>query len=507
MDRKKHIVIIGAGIAGLSAASYLRRNNYEVTLLEKHRLPGGLCTSWERNGYTIDYCVHWLMGSKPDTEYYRIWQELEAFTNIDGSTVPIENFDDFTTIGLPHNESLHLYSDIDQLEQEMMRIGKEDAKEISIFCDTLRSLAYLDMPSITEEMNAVRWLRYLVRNFSRLRHMIRHMMPLDEYAKRFTNVQLKELFKAGIPGDWSLASLSLGLAKQHTKRAGYPIGGSLNLAKNIERTFLAQGGSVRYGAKVTKVLVENNCAKGVLLGTGEEIAADYVISAADGYTTLYSMLEGKYLPKPVLQAYKEYPLFPSSVYVALGVSGERKELPHAALPLLETPLVLPDGSEHPRFSVTVYNFDTTLAPKGSTLITVLLNTWNGSYWSELAKSDRKAYEEAKKAIADKVIDHLENIFGNIRNSVEMLDVSTPHTVMRYTGNWKGSYEGFAPTRKTLSSSLPKKLKGLQNFAMIGQWTQPGGGLPTAAKDGRDIAIRICKEDAIPFKSRISEKSV
>jgi phytoene dehydrogenase-like protein len=506
MVHHKHIVIIGAGIAGLSAASYLQRNNYQVTLLEKHRLTGGLCTSWERNGYTIDYCVHWLMGSKPGTEYHRIWQELEAFTNIDGSTVPIVNFDDFTTIGLPNNESLHLFSDIDQLQDEMLRLGKEDAKEILIFCNTLRSLAYLDIPSITDEMNFGRWLLFLVRNFTRLRHMIRHMMPLNEYAKRFSNPKIKELFKAGIPGDWSLASLSLGLAKQHTKSAGYPVGGSLNLAKNIERTFLALGGTVRYAAKVTKVLVEDNCAKGVLLGNGEEIAADYVISAADGYTTLYSMLEGKYLPKPVLQAYEEYPLFPSSVFVALGVEGDRTDLPHATLPLLETPLVLPDGSEHPRFSVTVYNFDPTLAPKGSTLITVLMNTWNGTYWSELAKTNRKAYEDSKKAIADKVIDHLEKIFGNIRDSIEMLDVSTPHTVIRYTGNWKGSYEGFAPTKKTLSSTFPKKLKGLRNFAMIGQWTQPGGGLPTAAKDGRDIAIRICKEDKMPFKAQIPTES-
>ncbi|NBC28369.1 MAG: NAD(P)/FAD-dependent oxidoreductase, partial [Spirochaetes bacterium] len=80
-----------------------------------------------------------------------------------------------------------------------------------------------------------------------------------------------------------------------------------------------------------------------------------------------------------------------------------------------------------------------------------------------------------------------------REALDDVDVSTPHTVIRYTGNRRGSYEGFAPTPTTLSSSLPKTLPGLSRFAMIGQWTAPGGGLPTAAKDGKDIARRVKRE--------------
>jgi len=87
----KHVVVIGAGIAGLSAASYLLRNGYAVTVVEQHDKPGGLCTSWKRKGYTIDYCVHWLVGTKPGTDFHQIWEELGALTNGDGSPVPIVN--------------------------------------------------------------------------------------------------------------------------------------------------------------------------------------------------------------------------------------------------------------------------------------------------------------------------------------------------------------------------------------------------------------------------------
>ena len=50
----KRVLVIGAGIAGLSAASYLQRNGFETEIFELHDLPGGLCTSWKRNGYTFD---------------------------------------------------------------------------------------------------------------------------------------------------------------------------------------------------------------------------------------------------------------------------------------------------------------------------------------------------------------------------------------------------------------------------------------------------------------------
>lgn len=133
----------------------------------------------------------------------------------------------------------------------------------------------------------------------------------------------------------------------------------------------------------------------------------------------------------------------------------------------------------------------------------MFNTWEGEKWEQLATEHPKQYEEEKKRLSEQVIDRLSRIIGPLEDKVEMVDVSTPHSVIRYTGNWQGSFEGFAPTKATLSKSLPKILPGLKNFAMIGQWTTPGGGLPTAAKDGLDIAKKLCKEHGKPFTSKLS----
>ncbi|HAD34428.1 MAG TPA: NAD(P)/FAD-dependent oxidoreductase, partial [Chitinophagaceae bacterium] len=55
----KKVLIIGAGISGLSAACYLQMNGFQVELFEKHSIPGGLCTSWKKGDYTIDGSIHW----------------------------------------------------------------------------------------------------------------------------------------------------------------------------------------------------------------------------------------------------------------------------------------------------------------------------------------------------------------------------------------------------------------------------------------------------------------
>jgi phytoene dehydrogenase-like protein len=76
----------------------------------------------------------------------------------------------------------------------------------------------------------------------------------------------------------------------------------------------------------------------------------------------------------------------------------------------------------------------------------------------------------------------------------MIDVSTPSTVIRYTNNWKGSFEGWVLSPRIGFKSMKKRLPGLRNFYMVGQWVEPGGGLPAAIMSGRNVCQIICKED-------------
>jgi phytoene dehydrogenase-like protein len=87
----------------------------------------------------------------------------------------------------------------------------------------------------------------------------------------------------------------------------------------------------------------------------------------------------------------------------------------------------------------------------------------------------------------------------IRDDIEVIDISSPSTLVRYTGNWKGSMEGWLMTPETGFGALPRTLPGLKRFAMVGQRVQPGGGLPSGLMTARAAIEAICRQDRVSFR--------
>ncbi|RLB30397.1 MAG: hypothetical protein DRG87_05240 [Deltaproteobacteria bacterium] len=291
----------------------------------------------------------------------------------------------------------------------------------------------------------------------------------------------------------------------HKKGAGYPIGGSLNFARLIEKRYVTLGGKIHYKSRVEKVIVEDDCAEGIQLDNGDTHIADIVISAADGYSTIYQMLDGRYVNEKLRDYYSgesdKLKLFPSLVFISLGVARTFDDEPHALSFPLKKPLVVDDSMTYNYLPVRIFNFDPTLAPEGKTAITVMLGTYNHEFWVDLRQKDTEQYNREKERIATEVIDVLEERFGNIKSNIEVVDVSTPASIIRYTNNWKGSFEGWQPNPGTLMLRMDKTLPGLRNFYMIGQWVEPGGGLPPAIMSGRNVAQITCKKDRKKFTTQ------
>ena len=86
----------------------------------------------------------------------------------------------------------------------------------------------------------------------------------------------------------------------------------------------------------------------------------------------------------------------------------------------------------------------------------------------------------------------------------MRDVATPVTFERYTANWKGSFEGWDMSTRTFGMRMSKRLPGLGGFYMIGQWVEPGGGLPPAVMSARHAIQLICRQDKRPFVTTVAE---
>ena len=138
---EKSIIIIGAGISGLSAGCYGQMNGYRTSIFEMHTIPGGLCTSWKRKGYTIDGCMHWLLGTKPGTGNYRIWEELGA---IQGRHIIHQ--EEYIRFEGEEGKVFSVYTDINRLESHMKELAPEDEKVIEEVIKEVRKATRFEIP-------------------------------------------------------------------------------------------------------------------------------------------------------------------------------------------------------------------------------------------------------------------------------------------------------------------------------------------------------------------------
>jgi phytoene dehydrogenase-like protein len=490
----KSIIIIGGGLTGLAAGCYGRMNGYKTTIFEMHNIAGGVATAWKRKGYTIDGAMNWLMGSKPGTSFYHFWEELGVtqgwkIYNNDRQSI-IENRD---------GKAFTVYCDADRMEKYLLEIAPEDEVRIKELTKAIRSLNLVvpvDKPaelySFFDKVKMLKMAPYLVfmRKWSKV--------TTKAYARRFKSPFFREMFVSAFGEDFPLSMSMMTLAMQNQKSAGYVIGGALALVNSIEKRYKALGGEIYFGTRVEKILVENSKAVGIKLADGTEYRADWVISAADGRTTIFDMLGGKYIDDEIKNKYEHPNLFTPLVYVALGVNRKFDDVPPSIngfeYPLKKSLIVA--GKERKTLNLRLYNFDPTLAPPGKNVAVVAFDT-SYDYWKKLRESP-KAYNAEKEKIADDVINGLEERFPDIKTQIEMRDIATPITWERYTGNWRGAYEGWMFDSKHLMSSMKKTLPGLDNFYMAGQWVNPGGGMPTAVMSGNHTIQMICKKDGKQF---------
>jgi phytoene dehydrogenase-like protein len=145
----------------------------------------------------------------------------------------------------------------------------------------------------------------------------------------------------------------------------------------------------------------------------------------------------------------------------------------------------------------IYSYDPTFAPPGKTALVAFLYA-DYDYWQKLRLENHEQYKQEKEEVADQVIAFLDTRFPGLAKQVEMRDVATPATWERYTGSWRGSWEGWMLTSKVFMTRMSKELPGLKNFYMVGQWVEPGGGTPAVAASGRNAIQIICKRDGKKF---------
>ncbi len=487
----KSIIIIGGGLTGLSAGCYGQMNGYQTSIFEMADKAGGVCTAWQRNGYTIDGAMNWIKGTMPGTCFYNFWHELGAAPDW-----KIYHYDLYTITEDKNHKVFTLYCDADRFEPYLLEMAPEDRAAIQEFTQAIHiSSSYaapVDKPvELWDDADRVKTAqtepaRFLMQKWSEVTFV--------DFAQRLKNPDLRAAFSYF--GLFPMVRFIELLGLLHSKSAGYVIGGALALVQPIEKRYRQLGGKINFNARVAKILVENDKADGIRLADGTEYRADYVISAGDGRTVIFEMLGGKYIDAVVKNRYESPHLSAPIVYVALGANRAFDDVPPSSNGL-HYPLVKPiviAGKPRNNINVLIYNFDPTLAPQGKNLVVVQYPTMDYHYWRTL-RQDAARYRAEKDRIADEVIAGLEQRFPGISKQVEMRDVATPMTWEHYTGNWQGAYAGWM---SGAAGNINKTLPGLDNFYMAGQWVNPGGGMPAAVMSGNHTIQFICRKDNRPF---------
>ena len=457
----KKMVIVGGGVAGLSAGIYGCLSGYECTVLEKDLHPGGNLTGWDRNGFHVDNCIHWLTGTLPGTELRRMWETLGALS----AEVPMCKTERLFGSELG-GMSVSLWRDAERTREEMLSLAPFDRDS----ADRFISLAKLFGEGKMTPALGIAALKYSKIDLFALSATFRH--PL-----------LRRVMTDYIPGDYVALGLLMTYGAYISGNADVPLGGSRAMAERMAKRFVSLGGRLVTGAEVSSVRLENTKASGVILQNGNYIPADWVVCACDPEVTFGRLLGRRYTPARLIRCAQNgdaYPLF-SSFHAAFAAEGDVSALSNTAV-FDVRPLRV--GSECiGRMALREYSSQPGFAPEGKSILQTMVfqRAPDCEKWQSLARNDRNAYLEEKERLGGELMTRAEERLGQ---KLTLLDTWTPATYGRYFGANHGAYMCWAMVPGGRRRHVPNRIKGLDNVLLATQWQEMPGGLPTAAAEGK-----------------------
>jgi len=496
--KNKQVIIIGAGLAGLASGIYAQMNGYKTRIYEYAARPGGVSATWKRKGYTIDGGIHFYIGSRPGQPIHTIYRELGIDQTEQYRTMDVYG----RFVDMEQNITIDLTRDLLRLATDLKTLAPEDAGFIDRFINAVRLFQDADFLSPMAKPPELTRFRDTMKMMWGMRKSLRYYSgpytrPVNHFTRNLKNPFLREfiehIFLPDVPVWFILFTMGMFTGGNMALRRD----GSAGFAKALEHRYLSLGGQVTYRTRVQKINVRNNKAVGVKLDNGEEDVADTVVSAADGHSTLFELLDGRYLNTDIKNRYDKWPLFTRVVLANFGVDGLLEDEPWMVVMKSPEPLTAGFLSDD-WMPIRIFNYGSGFSPPGKTLVQVMIaSQWEP--WNKLHQ-DKKAYKAEKRETADQILQALCRRWPGIDSRVEMTDVATPYTWWRHTLNRRGAFEGFAVTHKAINTKIHRTLPGLENVYLAGQWNSPGGGVIPSFMTGKHAVMLMCRDDNRRFST-------
>jgi len=465
-DEETDVVVIGAGIGGLTCGSYLAKHGKKVKVLEQHYVPGGCCTSFSRKGFKFDAGVLHLTGGKESGAFQMVLSALDIEDEL-------EFREQFQRFVFP-DVSLDGSRDVTHLLSQLKGMFPKEAEGIDGLFDVIGKL-YDDVRKIPEASPLIE--KYRDKSFQEL---------LDEYLK---DSKLKALVSANWHlwhPNWrnSAIDYSALLITEQTRGYFYPMGGIQSIPDTLVRALERYGGEIEYKTPVDRIIVSDGAAVGVRTSRGKRIRAEQIVSNVAARSTFLNMVGEEHLPAEFVSRMQQFEVSLSSFYVYLGVDIDPRE---AGLDAPETivyeaydntqewELLLHGEPSIPCFGIAVPTYiDPALAPPGCHVVIIMTMA---PYHLR-----NRSWREEKTRMADALITKAEKLIPTLSEHIVVRDAATPLTYERYTLNTMGAAMGWAFSPGMFLKRLDQRTP-VRNLYLAGHWSTPGGGVPAVAISG------------------------
>ena len=502
---KYNTIVIGGGLAGLTAGATLSKFGKKVLLLEQHHKPGGCATTFKRGDFIIEVGLHEMSGLVENGNLRRVFKMLEADKQVQFLQVPefygvVSDNKDFV---FPHGFQKAEKALIDKYPEEEKGIKKflkliagvrKEAHSLPRK-PLVRKLVYPLMPLLYP--NLVEATRHTVGSW------------LDKHIKN-ENTKLDLVAHIAYWGDdpYKLSMFYFGLPfAGFIENGGHFIkGGSQQLSNHLASYIEQQGGTVLLGKKALKIIAENGKATGVTFRDSFNDSGQPITVSCDNVVANCAIpLVADLLDEPFTSSLKQkispHPHSTSLLCIyfgfkqkvdAFGVKYYSNFIQGDDVKNLKDvhPNQLGDWSKRSFIFVDYEKVDAGLAPpeKAAGVICTVAYLKN---WEGLSEADYKA---KKEEVAQILIQRLDEKFPGIRESIEYYEVSTPKTIKRYTSNPGGAVYGFAQTKDLTASKRFRNNFLIPNLYFASAWAFPGGGFEGSIMAGFLAALQMNKDN-------------